>query len=172
MPKGDLLVARRVCRSDMEGSRCAIFNGSSSSRKTAPMFVGLIERKAWDAATALHRDRRRWALANSILTRPACFGCHEFNGLAKSIALKRGLKRHLQAYALCLQGAIWRAAAAASLTGRCRCLPMPLLGWAAYSPSLVRSSPTETHEAVITNYVETLKNQHMHHRAGATAHCE
>ena len=71
MPKGDLLVARRVCRSDMAGALYAIFNGSLSSRQTAPMFVGLIERKAWGAAaTAFHRDRRRCALANSILTRP------------------------------------------------------------------------------------------------------
>ena len=33
MPKGGLLVARRVCRSDVEGTLCAIFSGPSSSRK-------------------------------------------------------------------------------------------------------------------------------------------
>ena len=142
IPKGDLLVARRVCRSDMAGALCAIFNGSLSSRQTAPMFVGLIERKAWGAAaTAFHRDRRRCALANSILTRPV-FGRHELNRLAKSIALKKKLKRHLQAYASCLQGAIRRAAEAPSLTGRCRRPPMPQLGLGRVIASLVFRSFT------------------------------
>jgi hypothetical protein len=126
MPKGDLLVARRVCRSDMEGALCAIFNGSSSSRKTAPMFVRRIERMPLGAA------------AHGISPRPQALGIGQFNSdtaglfrpprvnkLAKNIALKKGLKR---AYASCLQGAIRSAAAAASLTGRCRRLPMPQLG--------------------------------------------
>ena len=40
--KGDLLVARRVCRVDTEGGpSCAIFTESSSSPKTAPAFAGL-----------------------------------------------------------------------------------------------------------------------------------
>ena len=88
----------------MEGALCAIFSGPSSSRKTAPMFAGLIERKA------------RGAAATSS------------TGLPRTLRSKGGLKRHQQAYASCLQGAIRSAAAAASLTGRYRRPPMPQLG--------------------------------------------
>jgi hypothetical protein len=88
MPKGDLLVARKVCRSDMEGALRAIFSGPSNSRRTAPMFVGLIERKAWarrpphftETACAAH-----WPFNSDAA---ACFGRREFSRLAKNTALK------------------------------------------------------------------------------------
>jgi hypothetical protein len=129
MPKGDLLVARRVCRSDMEGAPIRDFQRTLELAQNSTMFVGLIERKAWGAAaTAFHRGRRHCALANSILTRRPVSAAMSSTGLPRTLRSKRGLKRPLQAYASCLQGAIRRAAAAPSLTGRCRRPPMSQLG--------------------------------------------
>jgi hypothetical protein len=66
---------------------------------------------------------------HSILTRRPVSAATSSPGLQRTLRSNKGLtRRHLQAYASCLQGAIRSVAAAASLTGRCRRPPMPQLG--------------------------------------------
>jgi hypothetical protein len=68
----------------MEGGVCATFSGPSSSRKTAPMFVGLIERKAWGRGSPRPLSLRIGQFNSDAA---ACFGRHKFNRLANT-ALK------------------------------------------------------------------------------------
>ena len=56
----------------MKGALCAIFSGSSSSRKTAPMFVGLIERKAWGAARLQDQEGHRNGIVTARCRRLQC----------------------------------------------------------------------------------------------------
>lgn len=122
--KGDLLVARRVCRIDMEDGPHARFSADPRARpKQRRRLRGSIKPKAGrTTATAFHRDRRLGHWPGSILTRLTCFRRHEFNNRARNIALEGRLDRHLQACGLCLQGAISRHSGIAQR-------PMPTSFW-------------------------------------------